>query len=100
MTHCPANFEARPFPDNLIINENNVEKAVAALKPGKSQGPDLMHPKFLKETKDYIIRPLTTIFQKSLDESLTPPIWKRANVSAIFKKGEKLSPYKSDLRPM
>ena len=89
------NFEDRPFhyiTDNLIINENNVEKAVAALKPGKSQGPDLIHPKFLKETKDYIIQPLTTIFQKSLDESLTPPIWKRANVSAIFKKGEKKKP--------
>ena len=95
------NFEDRPFhyiTDNLIINENNVEKAVAALKPGKSQGPDLIHPKCLKETKDYIIQPLTTIFQKSLDESLTPPIWKRANVSAIFKKGEKKKP--SNYRPI
>ena len=95
------NFEDRPFhyiTDNLIINENNVEKAVAALKPGKSQGPDLIHPKFLKETKDYIIQPLTTIFQNSLDESLTPLIWKRANVSAIFKKGEKKKP--SNYRPI
>ena len=64
----------------------------------ESQGPDLIHPKFLKETKDYIIQPLTTIFQKSLDESLTPPIWKRANVSAILKKGEMKKP--SNYRPI
>ena len=41
------NFEDKPFhyiTDNLIITENYVEKAVAALKPGKSQGPDFIHP--------------------------------------------------------
>ena len=49
----------------------------------------MIHPKFLKETKDYTTQPLTTIYQTSLDEILIPPIWKRANVSAIFNKGEK-----------
>ena len=71
------NFEDRPFhyiTDNLIITENNVEKAVAAHKPGKNQGPDLLHPKFLKELKYYII--------------------------SGKEKTAKLSPYKSNLRPM
>ena len=88
-------FENRPFryqTDNVVVTENDVEKSLAALKPSKSQGPDLFHPKFLKETKDNITKPLKTIFQKSMDESILPPIWKKANISAIFKKGEKKKP--------
>ena len=88
-------FENRPFryqTDNIVVTENDVEKSLAALKPSKSQGPDLFHPKFLKETKDNITKPLKTIFQKSMDESILPPIWKKANISAIFKKGEKKKP--------
>ena len=60
-------FENRPFryqTDNMEVTENDVEKSLAALKPSKSQGSDLFHPKFLKETKfnDNITKPLETIF--------------------------------------
>ena len=85
-------FEERPVTqhlENIDIAEKDVEKALTALNPSKSQGPDMFHPKFLKETKDLIKYPLKVIFQKSLHESELPPIWKKANISAIFKKGEK-----------
>ena len=78
--------------EHISITEREVEKVLSALKASKSQGLDPFHPKFLKETKHLITIPLTIIFQKSLDDSTLPPIWKKANVSAIFKKGEKKNP--------
>ena len=79
--------------EHAIITEKDVEKVLSALNPSKSQGPDLFHPKFLKETKGFIIQPLKTIFQKSLDEGILPLIWKRANTW-------KLSPNKFDFRTL
>ena len=66
-----------------------LKKALASLKPSKSQRPVLFHPKFQKETKYNITKPLKTIFQKSMDESILPSIWKKVNISAIVKKGER-----------
>ena len=89
---CRTEFKDRPYVQPLehtFIAGKDVEKVLSALNPGKSQRPDLFHPKYLKETMDFIIQPLQTIFQKSLDEGILPTIWKKANISAIFKKGEK-----------
>ena len=84
-------FPVRPYNaplNDIDITEKHVEKAINVLEPGKSQGPDNFHPKFLMETKHQVKMPLKTIFNKSLNESKLPDIWKTANVSAIFKKGE------------
>ena len=78
---CPSTYE-------IDITEDHVEKAINVLKPGKSQGPDNFHPIFLKETIYQVKIPLKIIFNKSLNESKLPAIWKTANVSAIFKTGE------------
>ena len=69
-----------------------VEKAIDRLKPSKSQGPDNIHPKLVKECKKSIITPLTMIIKKSLQESVLPSIWKQANVTAIYKKGPRTKP--------
>ena len=74
------------------ITENLVAKTIDRLKPSKSQGPDNIHPKLLKECKNSIVPPLTTIFRKSLQKSVLPDIWKQANVTAIYKKGDKTRP--------
>ena len=76
----------------------NFTESIANFKASKSQGPDHFHPKFLKETKDLITIPLKIIFQKSLDDSILPPIWKKANIGAILKKGEKKNP--GNFRPI
>ena len=46
----------------------------------------------MKECKNSIVPPLTTISRKSLQESVLPDIWKQANVTAIYKKGDKTKP--------
>ncbi|MEW8547929.1 MAG: reverse transcriptase family protein, partial [Candidatus Thiodiazotropha sp.] len=85
-------FEQRQYETELsdiIITEENIEKLINQLKPSKSQGPDNLHPKFLKETQSVIKKPLEIIFQKSIQEGKLPEVWKEANVTPIFKKGNK-----------
>ena len=48
-----TNFPVRPYNaplNDIVITEDHVEKAINVLKPGKNQGPDNFHPKYLKET--------------------------------------------------
>ena len=68
------------------------------LNPGKACGPDLLPARVLKELASEISPLLTTIFQKSLDTGYVPKDWRTANVSAIFKKGEKFKA--SNYRPV
>ena len=64
------------------------------MKSSKSQGPDNIHPRIIKECKNALLLhvPLKLIFQKSVEESKIPEIWKTAHVSAIFKYGSKSNP--------
>ena len=52
-------------------------------------GPDGLHPRILKQLASTIAPILQTIFQKSLNTGKVPSDWKQANVSPIFKKGER-----------
>ena len=60
-----------------------------SLNPGKSTGPDGMHPFFLLSLADVICTPLTIIFNKSLKEGVVPIQWLEACIAAIHKKGLK-----------
>ena len=73
-------------------NETNIAKAIDKLKASKSQGPDQIHPKLIKECKDPLVKPLQIIFKKSMENSQLPSIWKQGNVTAIFKSGSKTKP--------
>ena len=74
------------------ISENVILKAISKLKPSKSQGPDNLHAKMIKEYSHQLLTPLKEIFSKSLAKSKIPDIWKRANVTAIHKSGDKTNP--------
>ena len=85
-------FQERNYDSALIdieINEEQISKIVKALKPNKSQGPDRIHPRILKETSQCKTSPLEKIFRKSLDEGILPDDWKSANVTAIHKNGDR-----------
>ena len=69
------------------ITQNQVIKKINELKADKAFGPAEIHPKLLKELVDIVSRPLTIIFNKSLEEGMVPSDWKHASVSPIFKKG-------------
>ena len=73
----------------LIITESKIAKVLSKLKPDKSPGPDGLHPRFFKEMAKYMNVPLCIIFNLSLSGGVLPAKWKKARVSAIYKKENK-----------
>ena len=76
----------------LSISEDMIEEKLAELNPNKSPGPDSLHPRFLKELAAELKKPFALLFNKSLQDSKLPEIWKRAKITAIFKKGDRKHP--------
>ena len=64
----------------------------------KSPGPDKVHPRLLKLLSSSVAKPLNVIFNTSLRTGILPDDWKKAHVSAIFKKGERKHP--NNYRPI
>lgn len=79
-----------PTPSECITSTpDRVRKLLLALKPDKSPGIDGLHPKLLRELSDELAVPMNIIFNKSLTQKKVPDEWKKAQISAIFKKGDK-----------
>ena len=74
---------------SMTIKVEKVKKKLDALKISKSPGPDGLHPRVLKEVTKSICLPLSIIFQASIDTATLPEDWKCANITALFKKGNK-----------
>ena len=77
---------------NLEITSEEVLRAINDMKTNKSPGPDNIYPKVLKETKSEIVDTLKTVFNLSLHQGTVPADWKSANVTPIFKKGDRNTP--------
>ena len=73
-------------------------KKLRGLNDSSSPGPDGIHPKILKEGADFLAKPLTTIFNKSLESSILPRDWLMATVVPIHKKGPRQQP--ANYRPI
>ena len=69
-----------------------VRKKIKKLKVNKSPGPDQIHPRVLHDINDAICKPITIIFNTSIKTKTLPSEWKKANVTAIYKKGNKSQP--------
>ena len=83
-----------PYPNmhqNTVADEG-VGKLLQKSNPGKASGPDMLPARFLKECSEELSPILTTIFNKSLQTGTVPGEWKKANVSAVFKKGQRYDP--------
>lgn len=77
---------------DIVISDEDVKKKMKLLKPGKSPGLDNMYPRILKELDRTIVTPLRIIFQKSLQESVVPEVWREAMIVPIHKNGSRSSP--------
>ena len=94
-------FKTRDFQEkltNIDINSDMVKKKLLKLKSNKSPGPDSIHPKVLHDTAEAMALPLMIIFRTSIKTKSLPKDWKIANISAIFKKGNKS--YPNNYRPV
>ena len=97
-----------PKPDDKIlktaklkkikIDEEIVLKKLKKLDVTKSQGPDELSPKLLKEVANEIAQPLAILYNNILKTGTVPKEWKTGIITAIFKKGSKKDP--SNYRPI
>ena len=78
-----------PTCEELHITENGVLKLLQRLNPNKASGPDNIRPRILKELSSEIAPILTIIFNTSLATGEVPSDWRSANVSPVYKKGER-----------
>ena len=74
---------------DIVTTRQVVEKEIEKIKKNKSPGPDQIYIGVLKECKEALSGPLTSMFRKSVDTGYVPRLWKEANVTPIFKKGDK-----------
>ena len=102
----PKEGEELPEMDNLCdenindieITPEMVKERLESLNRFKGSGPDNIHPHVLKETASSICVPLSIIFKESLSTGETPDDWRKANVTPIFKKGDRTDP--ANYRPI
>ena len=83
--------EGQPFPamPEISVTKEGVFKLLLKLNPNKATGPDLLPARILKDMANEIAPILTAIFQQSFYTGIVPRDWRTANLTAIFKKGEK-----------
>ena len=87
-----------PVINDITITENGVAKLLSKLNVNKASGPDEVNARMLKELKDVVAPFLTHLFQISLDTGVVPKDWRGADVSPIYKKGERYIP--ANYRPV
>ena len=87
-----------PFLLEIQVEIEDVRDQLLGLNPGKSVGPDNVHPRVLREAAEYLVVPLTNIFRHSFEIGAFPLDWRSARVVPIYKNGSRHCP--SNYRPV
>ena len=74
--------------DSISISVTDVSDVLKCLDTSKAVGPDLIKPRMLKEDSDTSAKPLSNLFNLSLQQQHFPSSWKVANVVHVFKKAD------------
>ena len=91
--HVPHTCDsADSFKIDLVSN-HRVQQMLRNLKTDTATGPDKLPVFLLKELAEEIALNITLIINSSIKHSIFPAMWKKANVTAIWKnKGSKNDP--------
>jgi len=80
-----------PYPTmpDVVISCHGVQNLLESLDPNKASGPDNIPTRILKLCAKEIAPILTVIFIQSLTSGHIPNDWLKANITPVFKKGDK-----------
>ncbi|KAK3855374.1 hypothetical protein Pcinc_038223 [Petrolisthes cinctipes] len=81
-----------PKLQEIVTTGEGVKKKLKKLDGRKATGPDGVSPLILKECTDVLFKPITDIFLTSLETGSIPSDWRRANITPIHKKNNKMEP--------
>ena len=77
--------------DDIKITQAGVLKTLKQVDPQKAMGSDKISPHMLSMCAEELASPLTKLFQNCLLQKKWPKIWKKADVTAVHKKGDRTS---------
>ena len=92
--HCTPQYQYN-LPHVLAHQTHKILKNISSYK---SPGPDGILPRVLKEAAYELSGPITILANKSFELGVVPADWRDANVTPIFKKGDKKDP--NNYRPI
>ena len=75
--------------DHITVKNDEIISLIRKINPSKARGSDGISGQMLLLCDDSAILPLKIIFSNILSTSIYPDLWKIANVTPIFKKGDK-----------
>lgn len=97
LSYIPIPSSCFDFTKSEILTEIRIEEKLVRDKLGnintsKSQGPDELNPKLLSELRNELCKPLTNLFNRSIQTGVIPQDWRDASVAPLHKKGSKNKP--------
>ena len=100
-SRSPASHENSTFsiPSQFIIEEIDVYNKLSTIQTNKSPGQDGILNWVLKSYAYILSSPVASIFNASIQESVVPSMWKKADVIPVPKKSVP-SDISKDLRPI
>ena len=75
--------------DHMHVENKDIISLIRKLNPNKANGPDGISGQMLLLCDETIIVPLGIIFNNIVSIGIYPDMWKCANVTPVFKKGDK-----------
>ncbi|KAJ8034339.1 LINE-1 reverse transcriptase-like [Holothuria leucospilota] len=93
-------IDSSPIPviGDIKISTTGVLKLLTDLKVHKAAGPDNVTARVLKSCANSIAPFFQKLFQKSVSSGCLPAAWLDANITPIYKKGERSDP--ANYRPV
>ena len=88
-SQVPLLDRSAPFMKDIVVTKEGVTKLFKGLNPFKALGPDELHPRVLKELATELGPIFVHLFQQSIDSGEIPKEWTLANISPLFKKGDR-----------
>ena len=75
--------------NDIVILREDVYDLLCKLDVTKAAGPDEVPARLLREGAVWLAKPLATLFTLSLSQGCLPSDWTSANITPVFKKGNK-----------